>query len=105
MDSGEITAIGIGVSLIIGLYGAIKNSQSYMKVTSLLLALGMCLGCGYFGYYLYWGEHQREETYFGCIMLTFSLILWVFTRGVSIELDRLVKRSVETKQKSNDREE
>jgi hypothetical protein len=105
MDRGEITTIGICISIIIGLYGAIRNTQPYMKATSVLLSLGMCIGFGYFGYCLYYGDHQHAETYFGCIMLTFSLILWVFVRGVSVEFERLAERSSETNKKSNDREE
>ena len=60
-----------------------QNRGAYLKIASIIAALACCDGLANFGWSPYFGGYQDSTTYFGCIMLTFSVLAWLVCRGVS----------------------
>ena len=74
-----LSAIGLG------LWGAFTNAGIYYRIASLVATLPICLGLAYFGWRPYSFRGIADEgTHFGCLMLTFGLLAWLFFRGASI---------------------
>ncbi len=78
-----IALVGIAVAIGLGLWGAITNTTIYFRIGSMATSLVACAGCAYSGWKPFFGGSHDVGTYFGCIMLTFGLVGWLFFRGVS----------------------
>ena len=89
MDRDGIIILGMLVSVVAGIFGACQNRQLYFKVASCFLAAGMCLGLAYFGWRPFFGGQHGKATYFGCFMLSSSVILWLINQGISSSLSKL----------------
>ena len=104
MNHDNLILSGMAAAIGLGLWGAFTNSGIYYRIASLITALPMGLGWRWSGWKPYTGEGEgvtyagggglapvsytggwnSAVTYFGCLMLTFGLLAWLFFRGASV---------------------